>query len=170
MRLTALAAAFAFAGILALTTAPADAQSQRKRVVTSSGHTVFVNRDETGRKRTRVIIQKRSYLNPGTETFPGERSDHEYAFLPGQSGISVQDNTLININHLQAYCPTYQPSSHIHASPIEEADVHPGETFLRPWCEMPRDSQVLRILAPLSAENHTHAAPLLHCHHYAPLR
>jgi hypothetical protein len=93
MRLTAIAAAFAFAGILALTTAPADAQSQRKRVVTSSGHTVFVNRDETGRKRTRVIIQKRSYLNPGTETFPGERSDHEYAFLPGQSGISVQDNT-----------------------------------------------------------------------------
>ena len=81
---------------MALSTAPADAQSPR--VATSRGDTVYVSRDESGRKRTRIIIQKRTYLNPGTETFPGERSDHEYAFLPGQSGISVLDNTAFGSN------------------------------------------------------------------------
>ena len=100
MRLKTIAAAFAFAGLLggaiALSTAPADAQSRRG--VTSRGDTVYVNRDESGRKRTRIIVQKRSFLNPGTETFPGERSDHEYAFLPGQSAISVLDNTAFGAN------------------------------------------------------------------------
>lgn len=98
LRLKYLVTAFAFAGVLALQGAPAEAQSSRQRVVTGAGHTVVVTRDEAGRKRTRVIIQKRSYLNPGTETFRGERSDHEYAFLPGQSGIAVMDNTPFGSN------------------------------------------------------------------------
>lgn len=102
MRVKTIAATFAFAGALvgalALATAPADAQTQRKRVTNASGHTVYVSRDENGRKRTRIIVQKRSFLNPGTETFPGERSDHEYAFLPGQSAIGVLDNTAFGAN------------------------------------------------------------------------
>ena len=54
-------------------------QPKKKRVVTNTGHTVFVSRDEDGRTRTRIIIQKRSYLDPGTETFPGENTGNSYA-------------------------------------------------------------------------------------------
>jgi hypothetical protein len=93
MRLKAAAAAIAVIGALALLAAPAEAAPKKKRVVTSRGHTVFVSRDETGRARTRVIIQKRSYLDPGTERFPGERSDYDYVQMPNQRASSVLDNT-----------------------------------------------------------------------------
>ncbi len=66
-----------------LLAAPADAQdghAKKKKTVTyNRDRTVQVSRDEDGRTRTRIIIQKRSYLDPGTETFPGERGDHDYA-------------------------------------------------------------------------------------------
>ena len=75
---TALAAAAA----IAMLAAPADAAPKKKRVVAGSGHTVFVSRDEDGRTRTRIIIQKRSYLDPGTESFPGENVGHDYVQLP----------------------------------------------------------------------------------------
>jgi len=44
-------------------------------------------------KRTRIIIQKRSYLDPGTEVLPGDRHDRDYAFSPTFSATSVLDNT-----------------------------------------------------------------------------
>ena len=70
-------AAIALAAVLALVAAPAFAQDgqakKKKTVVMNRDHTVQVSRDEDGRTRTRIIIQKRSYLDPGTETFPGER-------------------------------------------------------------------------------------------------
>jgi hypothetical protein len=95
MRLKTIAAALAFAGAFALLAVPADAAPKKKRVVvTNAGHTVYVSRDEDGRTRTRIIIQKRSYLDPGTESFPGERSDHEYAVLPTQHATGVLDNTI----------------------------------------------------------------------------
>jgi hypothetical protein len=59
---------------------------------------VFVSRDEDGRTRTRIIIQKRSYLDPGTERFPGERSDHDYAQLPNHRADDVLDNTAFGSN------------------------------------------------------------------------
>ena len=62
-------------------------------VTPGTGHTVFVSRDEDGRTRTKIIIQKRSYLDPGTETFPGENTGNDYAQLPNQSATSVLDNT-----------------------------------------------------------------------------
>jgi hypothetical protein len=98
MRLKHLAVAVAFAGALGLLAAPAGAAPKKKRVITSQGHTVFVSRDENGRSRTRIIIQKRSYLDPGTETFPGERGDHDYAWLPNQHAGSVLDNTTFGGN------------------------------------------------------------------------
>ncbi len=61
-------------------------------------HTVQVSRDEDGRTRTRIIIQKRSYLDPGTETFPGERGDHDYAVLPNHRAAGVLDNTVFGTN------------------------------------------------------------------------
>ncbi|HEY1475372.1 MAG TPA: hypothetical protein VGF53_14950 [Pseudolabrys sp.] len=93
MRLKIFAIAFAVTAAMAMLAAPADAQVKKKRVVTTTGHTTFVSRDEDGRTRTRVIIQKRSYLDPGTETFPGERGDRDYAQLPGYHATSVLDNT-----------------------------------------------------------------------------
>src|SRR6478752_8748107 len=100
MKLKAITAAFVLAGALALPgapaqaqTKPADAQAKKKTVVYNRDHTVQVSRDEDGRTRTRIIVQKRSYLDPGTETFPGERSDHFYAQLPNQRAGGVIDNT-----------------------------------------------------------------------------
>ena len=74
---------------------PAGAAPKKKTVATVDprGHTVFVTRDEDGKTHTRIIIQKRSYLDPGTETFPGENTGRDYAFSPGQHASSVLDNT-----------------------------------------------------------------------------
>ena len=93
MRLKIAAAAIALVGSVGLLALPADAAPKKRTVITRNGQTVFVSRDENGRVRTRVIIQKRSYLDPGTETFPGERGDHDYAWLPNHRPSSVMSNT-----------------------------------------------------------------------------
>ena len=98
MHFKGLAAVLAFAGALALLAAPADAQTKKKRVVTSNGHTVFVSRDEDGRTRTKIIIQKRSYLSAGTEVMPGDRNDYDYAVSPTHHAGSVLDNTVAGGN------------------------------------------------------------------------
>ena len=89
--------AFAFVGTLGLLAAPAQAQSQQ-RGYSARGSTVFTSRDENGRSRTRIIIQKRSYLDPGTQTFPGERTDTGYIWEPADHGASVLDNTVFGTN------------------------------------------------------------------------
>ena len=105
MRLKLFATAIAAAAAFSLLAAPADAATtKKKRVVASNGHTVFVSRDEDGRTRTRIIIQKRSYLNPGTEQFPGETSVHNYAWSPNHHADSVLDNTAFGSN--QTALPT----------------------------------------------------------------
>jgi hypothetical protein len=95
MRLNVVAttvAVIAAAGLLAL---PAGAAPKKKvAVIDTRGHTVFTSRDEDGKTRTRIIIQKRSYLDPGTETFPGENTGGGYAQLPTQHATSVLDNTV----------------------------------------------------------------------------
>ncbi len=94
----AVLAAFFMAALWA---APADAATKKKNTAITydaRGHTVFTSRGEDGRRRTRIIIQKRSYLDPGTEVFPGENSDHNYAFSPTYSPTSVLDNTAFGGN------------------------------------------------------------------------
>jgi hypothetical protein len=99
MRLNAAAVAIAVIGALGLLAAPANAAPKKRvRVASTRGSTVYVSRDENGRTRTRIIIQKRSYLDPGTETFPGERGDHDYAQLPTHHADGVLDNTSFGIN------------------------------------------------------------------------
>ena len=94
MRLKAAATVIALIGALGLLAGPAGAAPKKKvRVVHRQDRTVYVSRDENGHTRTRIIIQKRSYLNPGTETFPGERGDHDYAQLRTQRATSILDNT-----------------------------------------------------------------------------
>jgi hypothetical protein len=92
---TALAASLAL-GLLA---APADAAPKKRVTVADArGATVYTSRDEDGRRRTRIIIQKRSFLDPGTEVFKGENSDHRYAHSPNAHATSVLDNTAFGAN------------------------------------------------------------------------
>ena len=90
-----LATTLAAIGTLALMAAPAQAQSSERRISSNArGHTVFTSRDEDGRTRTRVIIQRRSYLDPGIEVLPGSRRDSDYATsLTGDRATSVLNNT-----------------------------------------------------------------------------
>ena len=92
MNLKIFVTAFAAAAAVSLLAAPADAAT-KKRVVRSGGHTVFVSRDEDGRTRTKIIIQKRSYLSAGTEVMPGDRADYDYAMPMNHSASSVLNNT-----------------------------------------------------------------------------
>jgi|SRR5690242_8820130 len=102
-------AAFVLVGALTLLALPADAQTnpppKKKTVVYNRDHTVQVSRDEDGRTRTRIIVQKRSYLDPGTETFPGERSDHFYAQNPNYRAGSTIDNTSAGLLNTQSALP-----------------------------------------------------------------
>jgi len=104
------AATIAMGVALAVLVAPAfaqDGQAKKKKtaVTTNRDHTVQVSRDEDGRTRTRIIIQKRSYLDPGTEQFPGERSDHFYAELPNHRAAGVVDNTSAGLYNTQSALP-----------------------------------------------------------------
>ena len=110
MKLKVFAAAFVVVGALALLAAPADAQTnqtkKKKAVVSNRDHTVQVSRDEDGRTRTRIIIQKRSYLDPGTETFPGERGRNtDYVENPNQRASGVLDNTPFGLYNTQSALP-----------------------------------------------------------------
>jgi hypothetical protein len=111
MRLKVVATAFAVVAAIGLLALPAGAAPKKKRtVVTAHGSTVFVSRDEDGRTRTRIIIQRRSYLDPGTEVMPGDRRDHDYAFLPNHSATSVLDNTAFGRNQSALPGPFDLPS------------------------------------------------------------
>jgi hypothetical protein len=109
MKLKVAAGALVFAGILALLAAPADAQTsqtKKRTVAYNRDRTVVVTRDEDGRTRTRVIIQKRSYLDPGTQTFPGERIGKTgYSEHPNHSAGSVINNTSAGLYNTQSALP-----------------------------------------------------------------
>ncbi len=95
MRLKVIAAAFSVVGAVALLAAPADAAPKKKTetALDARGHTLFTSTDEDGRRRTRIIIQKRSYLDPGTERFPGENTGNTYALTPNHRPTGILDNT-----------------------------------------------------------------------------
>jgi len=98
MRLKFVATGCAALCALAVLAAPADAQTTRKRVYANRDHTVVVTRGEDGKTRTRVIIQKRSYLDPGPEVLPGSRHDRDYAQEPNHRATGVLDNTRAGTN------------------------------------------------------------------------
>jgi hypothetical protein len=66
---------------------------EKGTVSDTRGNTIFTSRDEDGRTRTRIIIQKRSYLDPGTEALPGSNNQLDYMELPGQRASDVLDGT-----------------------------------------------------------------------------
>jgi hypothetical protein len=74
MRLMALAVVAAFAvGAMSA----ANAEPRRRQVVEQPGPgaTTIISRDEQGRTRTKILVQKRSYLDGGTEVMPGDNID-----------------------------------------------------------------------------------------------
>lgn len=88
--IAAVAALGAFALLAAASTA--DAQPRKRSTakrVDGASQTVFVSRDETGRTRTRIIVQRRSYLDAGTEVLPGQRKYHDYHTQPFWSPIDI---------------------------------------------------------------------------------
>src|SRR5262249_13728692 len=73
---------FAIAAVAALSVLATAANAQttqttttKKKPVTVSRNydrTVIISRGEDGKTRTRIVVQKRSFLDPGTQVFPGE--------------------------------------------------------------------------------------------------
>jgi len=45
------------------------------------GSTVVTSQDERGRVRTKILVQKRSYLDGGTEVMPGDIQSHQTNFI-----------------------------------------------------------------------------------------
>jgi hypothetical protein len=88
---TALVAFSVFAGAAEAQTTTT---TTKKRVITrNADRTVVISRDETGRTRTRIIVQKRSFLDPGTQVFPGEVRYNDSIQAVQSRPLSVQENT-----------------------------------------------------------------------------
>jgi hypothetical protein len=89
-----LTAALCF-GLVAfgLVSAPADAQTRRRAVVSDGAGTRYVETDESGRTRTKIVVQRRSFLDGGTEVLPGQRKFTDYVYPPGYSPTGVIDGT-----------------------------------------------------------------------------
>jgi len=88
MRFWVIFAAVAAGAMVALVSTTPSAEAQSRNYQRNDG-TVIYYTDETGRRRTRVILQKRSYLDGGTEVLPGERKFTDYAIPPGYSAIDT---------------------------------------------------------------------------------
>jgi hypothetical protein len=88
MRLLAFAAAAALAACIA---SAADAAPREKRVYANPPGTVVTTRDESGRTRTKILVQKRSYLDGGTEVMPSDNIDSfRSSFMQHQpSGVTT---------------------------------------------------------------------------------
>lgn len=76
--------------VFGLAAAPADAQTRQR--VAADG-TRYTERGEDGRVRTKVVVQRRSFLDGGTEVLPGQRKFTDYVYPPGYSPTSAIDNT-----------------------------------------------------------------------------
>jgi hypothetical protein len=114
MRLLAVVFAAVF-GIAALSSA--DAQQVRpKRPVADAGpgSTTIVSRDEQGRVRTKILVQKRSYLDGGTEVMPGDIS-------------GTNRDALINSFYYNPSSSTVSNHNIVPSRPIEDPFFLPGK-------------------------------------------
>ena len=109
MQFKAVVAAFVLIGALALPAGPSDAQTnqtKRQTVVYNRDRTIQISRDEDGRTRTRIIIQRRSFLDPGTESLPGDNvRNTDYIENPNQRAGSVINNTSAGLYNTQSALP-----------------------------------------------------------------
>ena len=96
MRLVAMAVVAAFAvGAVSI----ADAAPRKRQVVYAQpspgpGSTVVTSQDERGRVRTKILVQKRSYLDGGTEVMPGDIQTNRtnlidsFSYHPSRASVS----------------------------------------------------------------------------------
>lgn len=81
MRPNLFALCSAAAAMAALLSLPAEAQTRRSGTNLDQP-TRITTVDETGRKRTRITVRRRSFLDPGTESKTFDRHYHDYAVPP----------------------------------------------------------------------------------------
>jgi len=79
MRLASVVAVSVAAITVVALAGPAEAQRRVYRGDQTERITIV---DENGRARTRITVKPRSYLDGGTEVFPGERKFTDYAYPP----------------------------------------------------------------------------------------
>ncbi len=73
----AVAAAFVVGAVSAADAQQPPNETGRLRSAAAAGSTYVITRDEHGRTRTRILVQKRSYLDGGTEVMPGDIQTHQ---------------------------------------------------------------------------------------------
>ncbi len=76
---------------------PADAQTRTTQRATAPAvsSTRITTIDEDRRVRTKIVVQRRSFLDGGTEVLPGERKYTDYVYPPGYSPTASIDGTNI---------------------------------------------------------------------------
>jgi hypothetical protein len=83
LRFWAAGAGAVIIAMVAFAGPPAEAAPKKKGVAARDTQVVV-----TGRARTRITVQRRSFLDGGTEVIPGDRKFTDYAFPPGHSPAS----------------------------------------------------------------------------------
>ena len=89
MRFWIISAGVVATALVALLSTAPEVQAQGRQYRGGGDSTVLYYTDENGRRRTRIILQKRSFLDAGTEVMPGERKFSDYAWPLGYSPIDV---------------------------------------------------------------------------------
>jgi hypothetical protein len=88
MRLRAILTASAAAAIGAVLLAAEPALARSLAKAAADGASEFSSQNtQTTRKRTKVIVRERSFLDAGTEVLPGERKFNDYAIPPNYSPL-----------------------------------------------------------------------------------
>jgi hypothetical protein len=115
MRLASVVAVSALAAAILAPASPAEAQRRAVERDRSERITII---DEQGRARTRITVRPRSYLDGGTEVFPGERKFTDYHLVP----------TYMNASPSAAWDPTGT-----HRSPLPMPYQLPGYNPYLPY-------------------------------------
>src|SRR5436853_1628988 len=85
------AAALCFGlALFGLAVAPANAQTRQRVAADGTRYTVV---DESGRTRTKIVVQKRSFLDGGTEVLPGTMPSTTNIMPFGSSPLALIENT-----------------------------------------------------------------------------
>jgi hypothetical protein len=96
MRLIVAAAVFGLGALIV--GVGADAAPRKRQLADAQpgpGSTTIISRDERGRVRTKILVQKRSYLDGGTEVMPGDFSGtnrdamiNSFYYNPSRASVS----------------------------------------------------------------------------------
>jgi len=91
MALRGLGIVLAAVTSVTLVSASAEAQTTTRQTAARGDRTVITTRDEDGRTRTKIVVNRRSFLDPGTQVFPGENRYNSGPALVYQPPFSGPD-------------------------------------------------------------------------------